>query len=299
MPSSFQPDSTRLSVSSPSNWLPYVQTLRDYINNTSSKFGVDQTDDDTSNSGDYGFTASPSDLGESWQFALYYQASDNKVYGTIDPNASISNSLDPGPSGTGSTAAAPISTSLFETYTSLSPHNEFLVSELADTILVMFKTGANDDILRLFAFGRQFIPYYANDDDNGFDGLVVGGGSPTAKEVDATHTALFGIGQDRTIARVTSDSWATIGASDPSFDEEPVYTLPDGRFRPWPVPLKVEESGDAQGAGFSKYLIRWESGITPLTRVEDEFGGGLLIADDAGGGGTERVGFPWDPTVTP
>lgn len=275
----FVPDSYKVTATSTST-IDYVQALESHFVNTSTKFSVPNTNDDTANSGDYGIEISPDDTGESWGAAVFYDSSNGDIRAFLDPNDSISNPIDP---TSGSSATSPVNGSFLPDMSGVSytPNAEFLVAELADVFVMMIKYSDDSAIEHHGHLGKVFQPVFTGDVSFGLDGLGVNG-------------ARLGFNNsNQTAYRVSSEGWENAShASNNSLDSNNP-SLPDGRIRP--RLQSVESNNSRQKLGTFRTYYHWTSNPSGLTRLEDSNGtGGLLFLT-----GSANVTVPWDPSVNP
>lgn len=267
----FRPDSYRLNAGSVSI-LAYLQTLESHLKNTSSKYSVPTTNDDTGGTGDYGIVIDPDDTNEKWQTALYYDDSSGQMQGFMDPQGSISNPLDQtsGSSDTSSTVQF-----LTDTGSLGNPTSRFLVAERHDTLnmLIAGQAGSTSNVFQDHGmFGRIFVPTHGDGRNHYIDGLGIQG-----TEFGNLNTT----GQ----YRIGKSTWV-----DASQDNDTnINAFPDSSIRIRTV--GVETSNENQILGDYKTFFLWTGRYDHPARIEDraQKGGMLTFAG--------RYAIPWDPDV--
>lgn len=314
MPTDLTPDSYKDTSPASADWVEYLMALRDHVANTSSRWSVKQTTDDTGGSGDYGFTATPDATGESFEINFRYDAGVSDIGGTsgvmyaaIDPQAQIGDPLDP--TGTGSSAV-----STERTYAGpgdsggLGWSTDLLVSEMPDALILIFKDGAGG-VPWILQIGRLLVTPFANDASRGLDGLGwmsgparwVEGGIPSSRHLLSDRNDAYNGSELRTATSSWTEAYGVSTGSRPGgWDQySPSLSYAGASYRlPRPVSVREVGSSNARRAeiGAAKYLYRWTT-EGELYRIPEDGGpGGLLVVRN---GNNASSVVPWNPSVAP
>lgn len=271
------PDSYKVTASSTS-LIDYVKALESHFANTSTKFSVASTNDDTANSGDYGIEITPDDAGESWGAAIFYDDTNIQIRAFLDPNNSISDPIDP---TSGSSDTSPVSSYWIRDLSSAgyTPDTEFLLAEFADAFVLMIKYADQSNSHDKGFLGRIYQPAYGDDASFDLDGLGVHGTDARLQDNNGQY-------------RIGTSNWSNANENSTT---DPTSRFPNGRLRP--SRMALEENNTWQILGFWKYWFRWvDSNFQALERIDDGTNEGYIVVTDGFGGG---YAIPWDTAVQP